>query len=136
MDQHLSTPISEEKYRMHVDNDNVDDNNRLIKSQFLGQRRPWRLTSFILPSLLGLLLVVGVILLILTLTRRTTCDQLQAEQAEALLGYKPDEHVTFVFSSLQNEFDRCSLDENMGTMCETQGIISMRLSGIIYPFLS
>lgn len=92
MDQNLSTPMSEEKYRMHVDNE-TDDGNQLIKSRFLDQRRRFRLTSLILPTLLGLLLIIGTVLLILTITRRNTCRQQQLEQAEALLGYKPDDHV-------------------------------------------
>jgi hypothetical protein len=93
MDQNMSTPISDEKFRMHVDNE-MDDDNRLIKSRFLGQRRPWKLTSLILPILLGLLLLIGTVLLILTITRRNTCRQQQLEQAETLLGYKPDDHVS------------------------------------------
>ncbi len=93
MDQNISTPISDEKFRMHVDNE-MDDDNRLIKSRFLGQRRQWKLTSLILPILLGLLLLIGTVLLILTITRRNTCRQQQLEQAETLLGYKPDDHVS------------------------------------------
>jgi len=93
MDHNISTPVSDEKFRMHVDND-VDDGNRLIKSSFLGQRRSFRLTSLILPILLGLLLIIGTVLLILTITRRNTCRQQQLEQAETLLGYKPDDHVS------------------------------------------
>jgi hypothetical protein len=88
MDQNISTPISDEKFRMHVDND-LDDNNHLIKSRFLGQRRPFRLTSLVLPILLGLLLIIGTVLLILTITRRNTCRQQQIEQAEAILVYVP-----------------------------------------------
>src|SRR4051812_16590891 len=93
MDQNISTPMSEEKFRMRVENE-MDDGNRLIKSQFLGQRRPFRLISLLLPILLGLLLLVSTILLILTITRRHTCRQQQLEQTEALLGYKPDYHVS------------------------------------------
>ena len=94
MNPNIGTPISEEKFQMHVDND-VSDHNRLIKSRFLAQRRSFRLTSLILPSLLGLLLIIGTVLLILTVTRRNTCRRQQAEQAEAILGYVPDEHVGF-----------------------------------------
>jgi hypothetical protein len=94
MDQTNSTPMSDEKFQMHVDND-ADDNNRLIKSRFLGQRRPFRLTSLILPLLLALLLIIGTVLLVLTITRRHKCRQQQMEQTEALLGYIPDEHVSF-----------------------------------------
>ena len=93
MDQHISTPISDEKFRMHVDQES-DDGNRLIRSQVFGQRRQWKLTSLILPALLALLLIIGTTLLILTLTRRHTCRQQQLEQAEAILGYKPDGHVS------------------------------------------
>ncbi len=93
MNQSISTPTSDEKFRMQVDND-IDDNNRLIKSRFLGQHRSFRLTSLILPILLGLLLIVGTVLLILTITRRNTCRQQQLEQVEALLGYKHDDHVS------------------------------------------
>ena len=78
---------------MHVDND-VDDHNRLIKSRFLPQHRPLRLSSLILPLLLGLLLIIGTTLLILTITRRNTCRLQQAEQTEALLGYMPNENVS------------------------------------------
>jgi hypothetical protein len=92
MNQNISTPISDEKFRMQVDNES-DDGNRLIKSGVFGQRRSLKLISFILPILLALLLIVGVVLLILILTRRNTCHQQQLEQAEALLGYKPDDHV-------------------------------------------
>jgi len=90
MNQNISTPISEEKFQMHVDN---DLNDRLIKSRFWRQHRQFKLTSLILPILLGLLLIIGTVLLILTITRRNTCRQQQLEQAEALLGYKPDDHM-------------------------------------------
>jgi hypothetical protein len=93
MDHNISTPNSDEKFQMHVDHD-LDDGNRLIKSRFLGQRRPFRLTSLIYPILLGFLLLTGTVLLILTITRRNTCRQEQREQAEVLLGYKPDSHVS------------------------------------------
>jgi hypothetical protein len=93
MNQHMSTPISDEKFRMHVDNEN-DDVNRLIGSRVFGQPRQWKLTSFILPALLALLLIIGVVLLILTFTRRNTCLQQQVEQAETILGYIPDDHVS------------------------------------------
>lgn len=94
MNPNHGTPISEEKFQMHVDND-LHDQNRLIKSRFLAQRRPFRLTSLILPSLLGLLLILGTVLLILTVGRRNTCRRQQAEQVEAILGYIPDEQVGF-----------------------------------------
>jgi hypothetical protein len=45
MDQNISTPISDEKFQMHVDS-NFDDNNRLIKSLYFGQRRQFRWTYF------------------------------------------------------------------------------------------
>ncbi len=92
MDRNISTPISDGKFQMHVDND--DDDNRLIKSQLANQHRPFRLTSLIYPILLGLLLIIGTTLLILVITRRNTCRQQQLEQAETLLGYKPDDHVS------------------------------------------
>lgn len=93
MNQHNSTPMSEEKFRMQVDND-INDNNRLMKSRWLGQKRQVRIISFLLPTLLGLLLIIGTTLLILTITRRNTCRKQQLEQAEALLGFKPDDHVS------------------------------------------
>ncbi len=93
MNQNISPPISDEKFRMHVDNES-DDGNRLIKSRIFGKHRSLKLTSFILPTLLGLLLIIGTVLLILIITRRNTCRQQQMEQAEALLGYKPDDHVS------------------------------------------
>jgi hypothetical protein len=92
MDRNISTPISDGKFQMRVDND--DDDNRLIKSSFSNQHRPFRLTSLIYPILLGLLLIIGTALLILVITRRNTCRQQQLEQAETLLGYKPDDHVS------------------------------------------
>lgn len=92
MNPNISTPISDEKFQMHVDHDS-DDGNRLIKSRFFDQHRPFRLTSLIYPLLLALLLLTGTVLLILTITRRHTCRQQQLEQAEVLLGYKPDSHM-------------------------------------------
>jgi len=84
--------MGDEKFQMHVDQD-VDDDNRLIKSRYMDQRRPFRLTSLIYPILLATLLLIGTVLLILTITRRHTCQQQQLEQAEVLLGYKPDAHM-------------------------------------------
>ena len=93
MDEHISTPVSEEKFRMHVDRDS-DDGNRLIHSRFLEEHRSWNLKSFILPLFILLLLIAVTVLSILFITRRNTCRQQQLEQAEALLGYKPDDHVS------------------------------------------
>jgi len=90
MHQNISTPISDEKFQMHVDQ---DDDNRLIKSRVFDQRRPFRLTSLILPILLALLLIIGTVLLVLTITRRHSCRQQQMEQAEAILGFIPDNNT-------------------------------------------
>ena len=95
MDQHISTPVSEEKFRMHVDPD--DDGNRLIHSRFLDEQRSWNFKSLIQPLLLLLLLLLLITVAVLSvflITRRHTCRQQQLEQAEALLGYKPDGHVS------------------------------------------
>lgn len=90
----MSTPVSEEKFRMHVDH-GTDDGNRLINNaRLFGERRSWDLKSLILPLLLLVLLVTVTVLSVLIVTRRNTCRQQQLEQAEALLGYKPDGHVS------------------------------------------
>lgn len=94
MDQHISTPISEEKFRMHVEHDS-DDGNRLIHSRFLEeQQRSWNLKTLILLLLTLVLIIIVIVLSALFITRRNTCRQLQLEQAEGLLGYKPDGHVS------------------------------------------
>ncbi|CAF1011635.1 unnamed protein product [Adineta ricciae] len=92
MNPNGSISMGDEKFQMNVDQD-IDDHNRLIKSRFLNQRRPFRLASLIYPILLAILLIIGTVLLILTITRRQTCRQQQLEQAEVLLGYKPDLHM-------------------------------------------
>ncbi|CAF0809615.1 unnamed protein product [Adineta steineri] len=91
MNTSISNSMGDEKFQMHVDHD-VDDNNRLIKSRYFEQRRPFRLTSLIYPISLALLILISTVLLVLTVTRRNTCRQQQLEQAEVLLGYKPDSH--------------------------------------------
>lgn len=88
---HMSGPKGEEKFQMDMDHEN-DDGNRLIKSSFLG-KRPFRWTSLILPFLLGLLILIGTSLLILTITRWNLCRREQLEQAEAILSIIPDEHM-------------------------------------------
>ncbi|CAF0812706.1 unnamed protein product [Adineta steineri] len=92
MNTSISNSMGDEKFQMHVDHD-VDDNNRLIKSRYFEQRRPFRLTSLIYPISLALLILISTVLLVLTVTRRNTCRQQQLEQAEVLLGYKPDSHM-------------------------------------------
>ena len=89
------TSLNDEKFQMQIDQD-ADDQNQLIKSRHFANRRhttPFRWTSLILPSLLALLLLIGTILLILTITRRNTCLRQQVEQTEAILGYIPDADV-------------------------------------------
>jgi hypothetical protein len=132
MDHNISTP-SDEKFQMHVDND-TDDANRLIKSRYLGQRQ-FRLTSLIFPIILAILLIIGTVLLILTITRRNVCRQQQLEQAEAILGYKPDDHVSQKESKSTLKYNNIFiLDENMVTMCKNKNII-MCMSSNIYSFI-
>jgi len=88
------TSLNDDKFQMQIDQDREnEDQDQLIKSGRLRERRqqiPFRWTSLVLPSLLGLLLLIGTILLILTITRRNTCLRQQVEQTEAILGYIPD----------------------------------------------
>jgi hypothetical protein len=93
MHGNMATPMSEDKFQMHVDND-VDDSNRLIKSRYLPQYRSYRWTSLIIPCLLGLLIIIGASLLILTVNRRTTCRIQQTEKTETTFAHLSDESVS------------------------------------------
>ncbi|CAF2734327.1 unnamed protein product [Rotaria sp. Silwood2] len=85
--------MNDKKFQIHFDHGHEDDNHS-IKSRFLNQYRSFRLTSLIFPILLSLLIIMGALFLILSITRLNTCRrQQQLEQTEALLEYKPDDHM-------------------------------------------
>lgn len=136
------TSLNDDKFQMQIDQDREnEDQDQLIKSGRLRERRqqiPFRWTSLVLPSLLGLLLLIGTILLILTITRRNTCLRQQVEQTEAILGYIPDADVNlFLVASFFFFVRRLNLllDKNLVTMCENQSWC-MCLSCNIYSFQS
>jgi hypothetical protein len=81
------SPSGDRKLQMHVDK-NQDDDKHLLKI-----RRLFQSTSFLYPILLVLLLIIGTILLVITVTRRNTCRQLQEERIGASLGLLPSNHV-------------------------------------------
>jgi hypothetical protein len=69
---------ADRKSQTHVDI-NRDDDKHLLKT-----RRLFRTTSLLYPILLASLLIIGTVLLVVILTRRNTCRQLQEERIEAL----------------------------------------------------
>jgi hypothetical protein len=82
------TPSSgDKKLQIHVENNHDDDKHSLKP------RRLLQSTSFIYPILLALLLIVGIVLLVITVTQRNTCRQLQEKRIEASLGILPNDHV-------------------------------------------
>jgi len=86
-DSNIAPPSGDRKLQMHGDNDHNDDKHL---------QKPLRLlqsTSFLYPILLALLLIVGTTLLVITITRRNTCRQLQEERIESSLGLLPKDHV-------------------------------------------
>jgi hypothetical protein len=73
-----SIPGGDRKSQTNIDMIRDEDKN------FLKSRRFFRSTSILYPILLTLLLIVGTVLLVITVTRRNTCRQLQAERIEVL----------------------------------------------------
>ncbi|CAF0883122.1 unnamed protein product [Rotaria sordida] len=106
MDQNTSISISNKKFQIYADHDH-GDNNHLIKSHFLNQHYSFRLTSLIFPILLSLLLIIGALILILSITRLHTCHQQQLEQTEAILGYKSDSHTKTWLPCVKTNISSC-----------------------------
>jgi hypothetical protein len=90
IDTNKAPPSGDRKLQIHVDN-NLDNDKHSLKSRRLLQ------STFLYPILLTLILIIGTVLLVITITRRNTCRQLQEEQIGASLGLLPKDHtVTWV----------------------------------------
>jgi len=87
VDPNKAPSSADRKLQMHVDTDHQDDKHSRKT------RRLLQSPSIIYPILLGLLLIIGTVLLVLTITRRNTCRQLQEEQIVASLGLLPKDNV-------------------------------------------
>ena len=87
VDQNMAPSSTDKKIQMHIDNPR-DNNQHLQKA-----RRLFQSTSIVYPILLTLLLIVGVALLAITISRRNICRQLQEERIETSLGLLPKDHV-------------------------------------------
>jgi len=81
-----AAPSSGEKLQIYADNDHLDDKH-VLKSRLS------QVTSYLYPALLALLLIVGTTLLVITVTRRNTCRQLQEERIEPSLGWLSSDHT-------------------------------------------
>jgi len=86
IDPNKAPPSGDRKLQIHVDN-NLDNDKHSLKSRRLLQ------STFLYPILLTLILIIGTVLLVITITRRNTCRQLQEEQIGASLGLLPKDHV-------------------------------------------
>ena len=71
-------PIPGGDRKSHTNIDMIRDEDK----NFLKARRLFRSASILYPILLALILIVGTVLLVITVTRRNTCRQLQAERIE------------------------------------------------------
>jgi hypothetical protein len=77
VDSRVAPPSGDRKLQLHADQDR-DNDKHLQKARCLSKLR-----SFLYPILLALLLIIGTVLLVITVTRRNTCRQIQEERIEA-----------------------------------------------------
>ena len=124
-----TTPSSGEKLQMYADNHHLDDKHAL-------KSRLSQVTSYLYPALLALLLIVGTTLLVITVTRRNTCRQLQDDRIEPRLGWLSKDHVRSNQAECRRRYSlflSALLVRAMDALHQDQNVIALCLPGLVRP---